>query len=104
VAAAAGGAAIYLLTSDDADSATLGILLLSVLLVGSVLYLSGLVLWRGTLAFTLRVMGWLLLVIPALFPSTLSLALPILAILTLTISSVPSADSTRPSQATHATG
>jgi hypothetical protein len=102
-AAAAGGVAILLLTSDDADPTTAGVVLLTALVGGSVSYLIGTVVWRGTMAFILRVIGWVLLVVPALVPSTLSLALPILAILALTMSAAPSGDSTRARQARHAT-
>jgi hypothetical protein len=102
VAVAAGGIAVLLIPSDGAE--TTGRILLSTLLLGSIVYLSGLVLWRGTVAFTVRLIGWIILVIPALVPSTLSLALPALAILTLTISPVPSEGSSRTSEPSHAAG
>jgi hypothetical protein len=104
LAASAGGVALALLTAGDGDHTTPAIVLLTTTVAGSLFYLSGLVLWRGKAAFVLRLFGWLLLVVPALVPSTLSLSLPILAILAVTVSLVRSADSTRLAGARRATG
>jgi hypothetical protein len=94
VALAAGGVATLLLTGGFGDTHTTEArLLLGAIAAGSVLYLGGLSLWRGPLPFALRVTGWILLVVPALVPSTLSLALPLLATLSLAISPVRSVDS-----------
>jgi hypothetical protein len=80
VAIAAGGVAILLLTGGAGDTHTT----------------EGQVAAWLALAWTapaLRVTGWIFLVVPALVPSTLSLALPVLALLSLTISPVSSGDS-----------
>ncbi len=62
-----------------------GMVLALSLIAGGVLYCSGIGLWRGLVAYKLRVAGWVLLVLALVVPSTLTLALPIAAILVLAL-------------------
>jgi hypothetical protein len=48
---------------------------------GSILYGVGLLSWWGGTAFVLRLMGWLLMAFALAIPSTLTLALPLVALL-----------------------
>jgi hypothetical protein len=52
---------------------------------GSILYGAGLLSWWGGTAFVLRLMGWLLMALALAIPSTLTLALPLVALLVPTL-------------------
>lgn len=55
------------------------------LILGGLLFIAGLWLPRAGIAHDLRVGGWLLLCAPLLIPSTLTLALPMAALLVLVV-------------------
>jgi hypothetical protein len=57
--------------------------------LGGVLYAAGLLAWRGGQALGLRVVGWVLLVAAFVIPSTLTLGLPLVALLVLTLAPIP---------------
>jgi len=63
--------------------------------VGLVVYVSGLVWWSGSTAWLLRLVGWLLLVVPTIVPSSVSLLLPVAAPLTALLHRAPRPDHVR---------
>lgn len=67
-------------------------LALSALLTGSALYTLGAVIWRGRSGFRLRVTGWLFLVVIAAIPSQLTLLLPLVVPLVLTLHELAAKD------------
>lgn len=71
------------------DQTNLGRVALIMLLSGSILYLSGLVLWRERAGFVLRLIGLALMVSALAIPSTLTLLLPLAALLALTLRAAP---------------
>jgi hypothetical protein len=76
-------AAIALLVISTNHPTTLGRVDVLILLVGSVLYLVGLALWHERTGFILRFIGWMLAVGALAIPSTLTLLLPLVALLVL---------------------
>jgi hypothetical protein len=78
-------AAIALLVISTKHPTTLGRVDVLILLVGSVLYLVGLALWRESLGFILRFIGWMLAAGALAIPTTLTLLLPLVALLALTL-------------------
>jgi ABC-type transport system involved in cytochrome bd biosynthesis fused ATPase/permease subunit len=54
---------------------------------GSVVYLIGLALWHERAGYALRLAGWILAVSALAIPSTLTLLLPVVCVLALTIRS-----------------
>jgi hypothetical protein len=59
------------------------------LIGGSFLYVLGVALWRGYAAYRLRVVGWCLVAAVLSVPSTLTLALPVVAIMAAVLVEVP---------------
>lgn len=57
--------------------------------LGAVLYAAGLLGWRGGRALGLRVLGWVLMAAAVMVPSTLTLGLPLVAVLALTLAPIP---------------
>jgi hypothetical protein len=57
--------------------------------LGSIVYAAGLLAWRGGQALGLRVLGWVLMVAALVIPSTLTLGLPLVALLSLTLAPIP---------------
>jgi hypothetical protein len=57
--------------------------------LGGVLYAAGLLAWRGGRALGLRVLGWVLMVAAFMFPSTLTLGLPLVALLVVVLAPIP---------------
>jgi hypothetical protein len=57
--------------------------------LGSIVYATGLLAWRGGQALGLRVLGWVLMVAAFAIPSTLTLGLPLVAFLALTLAPIP---------------
>ena len=57
--------------------------------LGAVAYAAGLLAWRGGQAAGLRILGWVLMVIALVIPSTLTLALPLVALLATTLARLP---------------
>lgn len=62
-----------------------GVGLLALLALGALAYAAGVILWQGSLAFALRLGGWLLMAFPLVVPTTLTLTLPIVALLSVTL-------------------
>jgi hypothetical protein len=58
-------------------------------ILGSILYAAGLLAWRGGRALGLRVLGWVLMVAALVVPSTLTLGLPLVALLALALAPIP---------------
>jgi hypothetical protein len=57
--------------------------------LGCVVYAAGLLAWRGGQALGLRVLGWVLMAAALVIPSTLTLGLPLVALLALTLAPIP---------------
>lgn len=57
--------------------------------LGSIVYAAGLFTWRGGRALGLRVGGWVLMVAALVIPSTLTLGLPLVALLALALAPIP---------------
>ena len=62
----------------------------STMLVGALLYAIGLVVWLDRPAFALRLSGWMLMAAALVVPSTLTLALPVVAAMVVTLANLPS--------------
>jgi hypothetical protein len=86
-------ASVALLLLSRNQFTTLGLIALLMLLCGSIVYLSGLALWCERPGFALRLIGWVLVVAALTIPSTLTLLLPLAALLALTLTTA-SADRT----------
>lgn len=80
-----------LLVLPHAEPSLVGDVVGVALLGGSALYLTGVVAWFGRAAYHLRFAGWCLLVAPLAVPSTLTLALPLAAVLVVSLAPVYSA-------------
>jgi hypothetical protein len=50
---------------------------------------AGLLAWRGGQALGLRILGWVLMVTALMIPSTLTLGLPLVALLAVTLAPIP---------------
>jgi hypothetical protein len=57
--------------------------------LGAVAYAAGLLVWRGGRPVRLRILGWALMVTALAIPSTLTLALPLMALLAATLARLP---------------
>lgn len=79
------GADLLLLVSSQEPTEFPGLVILLVYATGALLMLGGLALWVGQGALLLRFLGWSLMVLAAAIPSVLSLSLPPLAALALTL-------------------
>jgi len=62
----------------------------STMLVGALLYTIGLAVWLDRPALALRLSGWMLMAVALVVPSTLTLALPVVAALVVTLANIPS--------------
>jgi hypothetical protein len=62
----------------------------SAMLVGALLYATGLVVWLDRSALALRLSGWMLMAAALVVPSTLTLALPVVAAMVVTLANIPS--------------
>lgn len=60
--------------------------------LGGLTYVAGTALWSGQVAHLMRAAGWVLIVIPMTYPSTLTLALALGAPLVLTVTRVSSSE------------
>lgn len=83
VAAALAGIGLMLL--PGATATALATALLAALVCGAAVYVAGVAVWEGRAGRRLRTIGWIGMVVPLLVPSTLTLALPLLALLALTL-------------------
>jgi len=85
-AAIAAGAALWLNhLANSPDSDALAYVLTTAICTGAVTYLVGTLLGHGDLALRLRWIGWIVMTVPLLVPSTFSLALPVVASLAMTL-------------------
>ena len=80
-------ASIALLLIASNHPPTFGLVLLLTLCFGSVVYLCGLALWHARAGYALRLVGWIFAVSALAIPSTLTLLLPVVCVLALTINS-----------------
>jgi hypothetical protein len=62
----------------------------STMVVGALLYAIGLGIWLDRPALALRLSGWTLMAAALLVPSTLTLALPVVAAMVVTLANIPS--------------
>jgi hypothetical protein len=78
-----GALGLALLVSAVRDHPTGGAasILLAALVVGALVFIAGVIAERWSGATRLRMLGWVLMVVPLLVPSTLTLALPLVAVL-----------------------
>ncbi len=82
--AAAAAVALTLLLRNGSATA-LGRAILLVLALGGANYAAGVLVWHGAPAHRLRVGGWAAMMCALLVPTSLSLALPVVALLALTL-------------------
>jgi hypothetical protein len=61
----------------------------STMLAGALLYAIGLGVWSDRTAFALRLSGWVLMATALAVPSTLTLALPVVAAMLVTVANIP---------------
>jgi hypothetical protein len=87
--AAIGIAVLGLQLAGDDHALVLGWTIGATVSLGSVVYAAGLLAWRGGQALGLRVVGWVLMVAAFVVPSTLTLGLPLVALLALTLAPIP---------------
>ena len=87
--AAIGFAVLGLQLGDDDHGHPLGWTIGAAVSLGSIVYAAGLLAWRGGRALGLRVLGWVLMVAALVIPSTLTLGLPLVALLVLTLGPIP---------------
>jgi hypothetical protein len=88
ITAAGIGAALALLglvLISNGHAETLGKVVLATLVFGAVVYVLGVLSWAGAGSYRLRRIGWVAMTLALLVPSTLSLALPAIALLSLTL-------------------
>jgi hypothetical protein len=96
----AAGATLWLNhLAGEPNSTTLAYALTTAICAGALVYLTGTVLGHGRAALSLRRLGWLVLVVPLLVPSTFSLFLPVVLALALTLRQPPPGRATRSLQA-----
>jgi hypothetical protein len=77
----------------------------STLLAGALLCSIGLCIWLDRPAFALRLSGWMLMAAALVVPSTLTLALPVVAAMVVTLANIPSGEGPqRPTPATSPDG
>jgi hypothetical protein len=83
------GIALLVQLAGGGQALVLGWTIGAAVSLGSIVYAAGLLAWRGGQALGLRVLGWLLMVAALLIPSTLTLGLPLVALLALTLAPIP---------------
>jgi hypothetical protein len=86
---AIGIAVLGLQLGGDDHALVLGWTIGAAVTLGSIVYAAGLLAWRGGQALGLRVVGWVLMVAALVIPSTLTLGLPLVALLALTLALIP---------------
>jgi hypothetical protein len=78
-------AAVGLILLARHTATPVGAAMLIALAIAASLYVCGILAWRGRPAYWLRISGWAGMTIVLLIPSTLSLALPFIALLAWTL-------------------
>lgn len=79
---------VGLQVGGEAPHSALSWLVAAMTLAGSLLYGLGVLAWHGRPALVLRVIGWAMLVVALVIPSTATLALPLVALLVPTLAVV----------------
>ena len=86
---AIGVAVLGVQLGEEGEPEVLGWAISGAVILGAVLYVAGLLAWRGGRAVGLRRIGWLLMVAAFAIPSTITLALPLAALLAPTLTAIP---------------
>ena len=86
---AMGIAVLGLQLGGDGHAHVLGWTIGAAVSLGGVVYAAGLLAWRGGQALGLRILGWVLMVTALAIPSTLTLGLPLVALLALALAPIP---------------
>jgi hypothetical protein len=86
---AMGIAVLGLQLGGDDHAHVLGWTIGAAVSLGAVVYAAGLLAWRGGQALGLRILGWVLMVTALTIPSTLTLGLPLVALLAVTLAPIP---------------
>jgi hypothetical protein len=86
---AIGIAVLGLQLDGDGHAHVLGWMIGAAVSLGGVVYAAGVLAWRGGQALGLRILGWVLLVTALVIPSTLTLGLPLVALLALALVPIP---------------
>jgi hypothetical protein len=86
---AVGIAVLGLQLGGDDHAHMLGWMIGAAVSLGGVVYVAGLLAWRGGQALGLRILGWVLMVTALVIPSTLTLGLPVVALLVVPLASIP---------------
>jgi hypothetical protein len=86
---AMGIAVLGLQLGGDGHAHVLGWTIGAAVSLGGVVYAAGLLAWRGGQALGLRILGWVLLLMAFAIPSTLTLGLPLVALLALALAPIP---------------
>jgi hypothetical protein len=86
---AIGIAVLGLQLGGDDHAHVLGWTIGAAVSLGSIVYAAGLLAWRGGQALGLRILGWVLMATALVIPSTLTLGLPLVALLALALAPIP---------------
>jgi hypothetical protein len=86
---AMGIAVLGLQLGGDDHAHVLGWTIGAAVSLGGGVYAAGLLAWRGGQALGLRILGWVLMVTALVIPSTLTLGLPLVALLVLALAPIP---------------
>ena len=86
---AMGIAVLGLQLGGDDHAHVLGWTIGAAVSLGGAVYAAGLLAWRGRQALGLRILGWVLMVTALVIPSTLTLGLPLVALLALALAPIP---------------
>jgi Integrase core domain len=86
---AMGIAVLGLQLGGDDHAHVLGWTIGAAVSLGGFVYAAGLLAWRGGQALGLRILGWVLMVTALAIPSTLTLGLPLVALLVVALAPIP---------------
>jgi hypothetical protein len=86
---AMGIAVLGLQLGGDDHAHVLGWTIGAAVSLGGTVYAAGLLAWRGGQALGLRILGWVLMVTALMIPSTLTLGLPLVALLAVALAPIP---------------
>jgi hypothetical protein len=86
---AMGIAVLGLQLGGDDHAHVLGWTIGAAVSLGGAVYAAGLLAWREGQALGLRILGWVLMVMALVIPSTLTLGLPLVALLALALAPIP---------------
>jgi hypothetical protein len=86
---AMGIAVLGLQLGGDDNAHVLGWTIGAAVSLGAAVYAAGLLAWQGGQALGLRILGWVLMVTALMIPSTLTLGLPLVALLAVALAPIP---------------